>query len=198
MGTIAPRILTVRGGSRVTLRSAGPGDAPGLIAHRLALTGTTEHFVVTVDEIDRDEARVREWIGDHADDPGKLALLAVHEGAIIGGLNFHAGNRRRIAHHGSFGVGIAPLWQGCGVGTALIRALLDWAAADATLERVTLGVFATNTGARALYRRLGFVEEGVTPRFVRLGPGRYLDDIQMAIYVKPGVAPPGFNTHEPG
>jgi hypothetical protein len=41
----------------------------------------------------------------------------------------------------------------------MIEALLDWAAAHPVLEKVELGVFATNERARALYRRIGFVEE---------------------------------------
>ena len=51
-----------------------------------------------------------------------------------------------------------------------------------------------NVKARALYQRLGFREEGRSPRHFKFGPGSYVDDIQMAMYVKPGIAPVGFLT----
>ena len=45
--------------------------------------------------------------------------------------------------------------------------------------RVELGVRADNLRAVALYRSLGFVEEGVRRDFVRLGDGSFVDDITM-------------------
>lgn len=68
---------------------------------------------------------------------------------------------------------------------ALITALLDWGAAHETIEKVRLGVFATNERATGLYRALGFVEEGRRRKEFRFGPGRYVDDIRMFQWVKP-------------
>ena len=57
-----------------------------------------------------------------------------------------------------------------------------------------LGVLETNAGARKLYDRLGFRLESTAPMHFKLGPGRYITDLWMAIYVKPGLAPDGFKT----
>lgn len=46
-------------------------------------------------------------------------------------------------------------------------------------HRIELGVFATNTAAAALYRKVGFVEEG-TKRMAILVDGTYHDEIFMA------------------
>ena len=58
---------------------------------------------------------------------------------------------------------LAPDYRGQGIGTAVLRRLLDHY--RQTHEAIELGVHESNTGARVLYERLGF-------RTVR-----YLDDI---------------------
>ncbi|MDT5287172.1 MAG: hypothetical protein QOF88_2061 [Mycobacterium sp.] len=59
---------------------------------------------------------------------------------------------------------LAPVHQGRGIGSRLIRELLDRASADG--KRVTLSVLEVNHRAYQLYRRLGFTEvsrDGVAP-----------------------------------
>ncbi len=75
-------------------------------------------------------------------------------------------------------------WRGRGVGTALLKSLLEWATAHPLIEKVWLEVFATNERAIRLYRKLGFVEEGVRPQDIKLGPGRYVDTLAMYKFVK--------------
>jgi RimJ/RimL family protein N-acetyltransferase len=116
------------------------------------------------------------------------------QGEVLGRITFRNGNRRKLAHHGIFGISVRLEWRGRGVGTSLVKGVLDWAVAHPFLERVDLGVFATNERAQALYRRLGFVETGRSPRHFRMRTGEYVDDLTMSIFVKPGIAPAGFGT----
>jgi putative acetyltransferase len=46
-------------------------------------------------------------------------------------------------------------------------------------------VRSSNEGAIALYRSLGFVEEGRKTRRLKVGAGEYLDDVYMALWVGP-------------
>lgn len=68
-----------------------------------------------------------------------------------------------------------------GHGEALLRALLDWAGTIPHARKVELLVRAENTAAIALYRKLGFVEEGRLRERVRLRSGRLVDDISMGL-----------------
>jgi RimJ/RimL family protein N-acetyltransferase len=68
------------------------------------------------------------------------------------------------------------------VGTALLETLLVWATTETLIEKVCLEVFTTNAGAIRLYRKLGFVEEGLRPKDIKFGPDRYVDtlgDVQV-------------------
>lgn len=197
MAVIEPVVKTLKDGTRLWVRSAGPADVEAVRALREDLIHSSEHQVSGPgDEWTREMALEKMEKATSA--PGHLWLVAStgkEPGSeVVGGINFRSEDRKRIEHHGSFGIGNHSSWRGRGVGTALIEVMLDWAAANEVIEKVTLGCFATNKGARKLYRRMGFKTESRARRFFKLGPGEYVDDIQMCIYVKPGVAPEGFET----
>ena len=119
----------------------------------------------------------------HIDGPGKLVLVAEIPDEVIGCLSFENGQRRRIAHRGSFGISVREKWRGQGIGTAMLQTLIDWAEANPLIEKVGLSVFANNVDAIRLYKRLGFVEEGRQPREMKLGPGEYTDNVLMYRFV---------------
>ncbi len=53
------------------------------------------------------------------------------------------------------------------------------------MVKVELQVRSSNERAIALYRSLGFVEEGRKTRRLKIGPNKYLDDLYMALWVGP-------------
>ena len=78
--------------------------------------------------------------------------------------------RRSIAierHVGALGIGMLAEYRGHGLGERLIRATIE-AARVAGFERLELQVFAANTVAAALYRKVGFVHEGTRLRAKKL------------------------------
>ena len=85
--------------------------------------------------------------------------------------------------NGNAGLGIsigAADDRGRGQGTEMLRALLRFAFDSLRLERVWLDVYDFNPGARRVYERVGFVEEGVM-RHAIFREGRYRDLHHMAI-----------------
>lgn len=78
---------------------------------------------------------------------------------------------------------VAPEWQGQGVGTYAVGAMLRHAFLDLGLRRVELSVLADNARARALYAKAGFVEEGIKRR-ARYKNGSYHDLRIMALLKK--------------
>lgn len=85
----------------------------------------------------------------------------------------------RLAHGASLGMAVRRDWQGQGVGSTLLQALLDLADNWLGLHRVELTVFDDNAAALALYRKYGFVEEARL-RAYALRAGRYEDVLKMA------------------
>jgi len=201
MARLHPITVTLADGRACVIRSAEPGDAERYARHERGMRGTSDHLVTTDGDPDRPAEHIRGMIDRNLDSPQRLGLIALvpagqparpDDAEVIGSLEFHGHEQGRIAHTGMFGVNVSQAFRGLGVGRALIAALLDWAAAHETIERVVLGVMDSNERARKLYRSMGFVEECRRRRFFKLAEGRYADDIQMVLYVKPGTEAPGF------
>jgi putative acetyltransferase len=111
---------------------------------------------------------------------GSTVLVAEVDGRIVGSSGlFPIGAGARKSHAASFGISVHPSVQGCGVGDALIRAILDQADQWLGLRRVELDVYVDNDRARALYERHGFVTEGRC-RMMALRRGTYVDSFTMA------------------
>ena len=124
----------------------------------------------------------RACLADNAT-PGKPDLLlvaATDGGEIVGAAGLHpAGASPRRRHAMTLGMQVQPAWQRQGIGTQLLRALIDYADNWLGLLRLELEVYTDNHKAQALYRRFGFVEEGVH-RCHALRDGVYVDSLSMA------------------
>lgn len=106
-------------------------------------------------------------------------LVAVDDGRLVGWCDVTPIGRDVLSHVGVLGIAIHPDWRDQGLGARLLRSALD-AAWEFGYLRVELGVFSHNPRARALYRKLGFVEEGVRRRRVLID-GEFHDEIMMAV-----------------
>ena len=100
-------------------------------------------------------------------------------GHVVGWCDIRRETIPVYAHCGHLGMGLDRDYRGCGIGERLIRAALDDARA-AGLERVELSVYARNTRAAALYRRVGFVHEGTRVRGKKVD-GEYDDVLIMGM-----------------
>jgi RimJ/RimL family protein N-acetyltransferase len=191
MGGFAPRTVMLKGGESVVLRAAAADDAAEALTFFRRVAASTDQIATQPDETPPTVEAERELIEQRLRTPTSLMMLATHGGAIIGVLGFWVAERRRLAHAGTLGISIEESWRNRGVGRAMIQATLDWARAHPTIEKVCLSVFSSNGMARALYRKLGFVEEGCRTGQAKLGPGRYVDEIYMGVWVKPRNATAG-------
>jgi len=183
MATIATKAFTSKTGDHFTVRSARPDDAALLIAYVKAITQESDHLIIQSDEFQNTEEEERQWIQKRVDGHGKIAIVAEVSRRVIGLLDFDNGSRKRIAHHGTLGMTVRKEWRGRGVGTALLQCFIEWAEANPLIEKVGLGVFASNEAAIRLYRKFGFVEEGRQPKEVKMGPNEYEDVILMYRFV---------------
>jgi RimJ/RimL family protein N-acetyltransferase len=73
--------------------------------------------------------------------------------------------------------------RGKGYGAEAANFLLDFAFRDLNLHRVYLYVFASNEAARRMYKKVGFVEEGILRKAAHID-GEFLDVIVMGILRK--------------
>lgn len=105
-------------------------------------------------------------------------LVAELDGRLVGDAGLHL-NRGRRAHSGSLGMTVHDDFQGRGVGTGLMAALIDLADNWYNLLRLDLQVYTDNAAAIHLYEKFGFVIEG-TLRSYAYRAGVFVDAYYMA------------------
>jgi putative acetyltransferase len=157
----------------IRVRGREPGDieaiteifnCPGVIAGTLQLP----HRSV--------ESR-RSWFEPR---PGAHNLVAEIDGRVVGAAGLHVEQTPRRGHAAGIGLGVHDDFQGHGVGTALIAAILDLAFNWLGLCRIELTVYADNAAAVRLYQRFGFEIEGTARRYA-LRDGELVDAYHMAL-----------------
>lgn len=97
--------------------------------------------------------------------PGTYNLVACFGERVVGQITLHVNPSMRRRHTATFGMGVHPDFQGQGVGSRLLAAVLDLCDNWLGISRVELTVFVDNPAAIALYKKFDFVLEGTSEGF---------------------------------
>lgn len=111
---------------------------------------------------------------------GHHNLVAVIGDKVIGTVGIHTFPRKpRRRHVGTIGMAVHDNWQGKGIGTALMQAVIEFADNWLNLSRLELEVYTDNLPAIKLYEAFGFEREGLLRRHAFRG-GTFVDSYVMA------------------
>lgn len=169
---------------RVAARSDADAFARYLVEH-LAESGRegSTHFapsrsLLRLDVRDAAEARWSRRLDEAL--WGRTFLLTAGE-RVLGHLELRGGRIPAEMHRATLGMGVLRRHTGQGHGRRLIARAAAWARDEAGLAWIDLGVFASNPRARALYQRMGFVEQGLRPDAFQIDAGLSVDDVLMTL-----------------
>lgn len=183
MSAFAARNVILKDGTTAIIRSASAKDATSTVEILRGVVAEGPYTLSQPDEFRRTPASERRLIEGHKQTAGKVYLVAEVDGWVVGYLNFSNGSLKRTAHSGTLSLFVRRPWRGLGIGRALLQALLDWAAAEPIIEKVTLAVFSNNQRAIALYEEMGFQVEGRCPRDMKFADEQYVDSVLMYRFV---------------
>jgi ribosomal protein S18 acetylase RimI-like enzyme len=104
-------------------------------------------------------------------------LVAEYNGGIIGNISI---NRKpfRWSHVAVLGIIIKKGYRSMGLGSILIKTMIEIAKKDPKIKILCLDVYSENNKAIKLYERLGFKKVSRLPKRI-LYRGRYIDSIAM-------------------
>lgn len=165
-----------------TIERARPEDAAALLEYLKIIGGETENLTFGAEglsvSVEDETALLAAQLDSHDD----VYLVARADGQIVGDASL---NRmpRRMSHRGELGIGVRQAWWGCGVGSALMAGLVDFAAANG-FAQLELQVRSDNTRAIALYEKFGFRHLCTHPAFFRVDGADV--DFQLMLLRLPG------------
>ncbi len=162
------------GGSKYVVRPAARGDVLPLL-DLLEAVASEGRWIGTEAPVDR-VARRRQ-ISETVEGGERAArFVADAGGALVGNLWIDL----RTYGVGDLGMLVAQEWRRRGVGSALMEAGLAWTRA-AGAHKLVLQAWPHNLGALALYRKFGFVQEGLLRRHYPRRNGELWDAVMMGL-----------------
>ena len=135
---------------KISIRRAEPNDAAGyceLMRNEDVFAGLLQLPYPT-------ETAWRERLTSKSNE-GDILLVAVDKGEVIGQISLFGNTQMRRRHAAIFGLSVIGHAQGKGVGSALMKAMIDYADRWTTFLRIELTVYADNASAIALYKKFG-------------------------------------------
>lgn len=165
--------------SEAVIKPITPGDVEGF---RAALDAVARERRFLLFEEAPPLERMRAFVDSNIT-TGNPQFVALVDGNVVGWCDvLRETGRPSRRHCGSLGIGLLEAHRGRGLGRRLLEATLD-AAILAGIARIELTVRSSNHNAIALYRSLGFVDEGRRHK-AYLVDGIYGDSLAMA-YLSP-------------
>ena len=187
MASFQPTTFTLKDGRTCIVRSPRPDDAAACVEYVRGVLAESEFLLLQASEWSKTVDEERTWIQQCLDDPHSMAFLAECDGQVVAFSDIRGSQRLLARHTVGLGISVRKAFRGLGVGKAVMTCAIAWAKTQPELERLTLAVMAPNAPAIALYRQLGFVEEGFSQRAFKRGDGSYVDDINMVLWLKSAV-----------
>lgn len=107
-----------------------------------------------------------------------IFLVAEAEGKIVGLARLQGSKLSRFRHKAEFGICISKKYWGHGIGKVLIKNIIR-CADTAGIKKISLNAVQTNTKAIQLYKKYGFVEEGLLVKDRIHKDGNYYNTVIM-------------------
>lgn len=161
----------------ITIRKAKTEDARCIVEAEQEIAQKPGYFCSQPSELSEENVK-RTIESSHG-----IYLVAEKEGGLVGHAFLEILNLQSLRHVAQLNIVVHKGHQAQGIGTSLMEKIIEWAKQSGTIEKIELNVRASNTRAIALYKKMGFFEEGCLKRRVKAGD-QYIDDLVMALHIK--------------
>lgn len=123
--------------------------------------GETDFLSFGKDDFKKDLKEYKNYIENIKRELNSIILLAIDESKIIGIATINSTQKARTRHVGVLGIVIMKRYWGLGLGRKLMNLLIDWAKSNNITKKITLVTNEKNITARDLYKKVGFLDEGL-------------------------------------
>lgn len=172
--------LKLKNGDIVKIRKANKSDAEAILKYINAISKESDYLTFGEDEFDATIEQEEYFIDNISKQNNAFFIIGEIKGRVVANLNFSGGSRLRIAHTGEFGVSVLKKYWGQGIGSELVKSLIEWSKQLGVIRKINLRVRSDNSSAIHIYKRFGFKEEGVITRELCIH-NKFYDSIFMGL-----------------
>lgn len=167
---------------KVIIRKAVEEDAEKLMEYLNVIGGESDFLTFGKGEFGGNIKQEEEFISNALKKENALFIIALINGKLVGNLNFTGGPRERNFHVGEFGISVLKEYWGKGIGEELIAYLIKWSEESKIIRKINLRVRTDNKRGISLYKKLGFLEEGILKRDFLIN-GKFYDSLLMGLLI---------------
>lgn len=172
--------MKLKNGMELSVSKAVKSDAKAIIEYLNIVGGESNNLLFGKDEFNMTVENEEIFIGNMNSHSVLLVGKIDNEIVCIGSVQ--VSDRERISHQGDIAVSVKKAYWGIGIGTKLLKIIIDFAKSTNKIEILHLGVKSDNANAVTLYKKMGFEEIGLYKRFFKIN-GEYGDEILMNLYL---------------
>jgi RimJ/RimL family protein N-acetyltransferase len=166
-----------KSGQAITVRHAQPEDSCGIID--TVRSNAFERSYILMEHYGKDVESEKEYIGG-LDNAKNLLIVAATGDEIVGclaALQADGGRRPETAHILHVGLHIREAFRGIGIGPTLLDYTLAWAG-EMGFKKLEANIFTTNKRSLSMFKKAGFVEEGVRKNRIQVGR-EFINEVLM-------------------
>ncbi|WP_216829504.1 GNAT family N-acetyltransferase [Alkalihalobacterium elongatum] len=178
--TKSSETFTAKNGTQVTIRPVTIKDSKGIVD---AVAEIVAEGTFLQKESARTEEEEQQFIQEMKENDNMYVVVDI-DGKVSGLARVIRGSLEMKQHTGLFRTWLTSNAQGKGIGKKLMNYTFNWCKTN-HLHKLCLTVFASNEIALELYKKAGFVVEGIQKEQVCL-KGKYDDEVFMAYFFKSG------------
>jgi RimJ/RimL family protein N-acetyltransferase len=183
MSKFRPIKIELKNGKVVQIRQAELDDAEKFLHCIKTYIPQSEYIPKLTHEIKLTINQEKDWINSFLVNKNSLLLIAEYNNEIIGNIDLTGNQRKLMEHTAVIGMGMLKDWRDTRLGTALLSNVIEWAKQNEILEVIWLQVYTENIAGLALYKKLGFSENGIIKNFFK-HENEYFDNLTMSLSVK--------------
>jgi RimJ/RimL family protein N-acetyltransferase len=162
------RTFMAKDGSEITIRPAQSDDSCAIID--TVRSNANERSYVLMEHYGKDSASESEYISG-LDSTRNLLIVASTNDEVVGclaALQADAGMRPETTHILHIGLHLKEKFRGLGIGASLLNYSIEWAS-EKGFKKLEANIFTTNERSLSMFKKAGFVEEGVRKNRIRMG-----------------------------
>lgn len=174
--------MILKNGLELLLSKADKSDAEKILTYLNLVGGESDNLLFGKNGFHLNTDQEEKFIENINTSKTSALFVGKIDGEIVCVGSIQTPNRERISHQSEIALSVKKACWNTGVGTALMKTLIDFAKETKTIEIIHLGVKSDNVNAIRLYKKMGFEEIGLFKKFFKIN-GTYGDEVLMNLYL---------------